>query len=64
MRFIEADGGSVESQEQKALWEKKRENPRGSPFLGVIGVQGRYASIEIRIFPEGYSKPLLFSCRA
>jgi hypothetical protein len=28
--------------------------------LGVKGFQGRYASIKVRIFPEGYGKSLLF----
>lgn len=34
VRFIKADGGSVESLEREALWDKKRKNPSGSPFFG------------------------------
>jgi hypothetical protein len=45
LRVLEASGGSVESQERKALWVNRRKNPRGSPLLGVKGFQGRYASI-------------------
>jgi hypothetical protein len=53
LRFIKADGGSVESREQKALWDKRGKSKRESIFWRE-GISRQIRFHKIRNISEGF----------